>query len=62
MARKAGSGNSERNSGNGGETHQTASAPTDRLTTNHGTPLGDNQNSLKSWGPRAFTAGRFHPS
>jgi catalase len=48
MARKAGSGNSERNSGNGGETHQTASAPTDRLTTNHGTPLGDNQNSLRA--------------
>lgn len=34
-------------SGHGGETHQTASAGADRLTTNHGTPLGDNQNSLK---------------
>jgi catalase len=33
--------------GNGGETHQTASAPDARLTTNHGIPIGDNQNSLK---------------
>ncbi|MEJ0061538.1 MAG: catalase [Terricaulis sp.] len=35
----------------GGETHQTASAPDARLTTNHGVPVGDNQNSLKA-GPR----------
>ncbi len=33
--------------GNGGELHQTASAPEDRTTTNHGVPLSDNQNSLK---------------
>ena len=34
--------------GNGGETHQTASTPDTRLTTNHGVPLSDNQNSLKA--------------
>ncbi|RZJ03310.1 MAG: catalase [Brevundimonas sp.] len=34
-------------SGNGGETHQTASAPEARITTNHGVPVSDNQNSLK---------------
>lgn len=33
--------------GNGGELHQTASAPDARTTTNHGVPLSDNQNSLK---------------
>ncbi|MGZ5956655.1 MAG: catalase [Caulobacteraceae bacterium] len=32
----------------GGETHQTASAPDDRITTNHGVPISDNQNSLKA--------------
>ncbi len=37
--------------GAGGELHQTASTPDTRLTTNHGTPLSDNQNSLKA-GPR----------
>ncbi|MFN3558774.1 MAG: catalase [Brevundimonas sp.] len=37
--------------GNGGETHQTASTPETRLTTNHGVPVSDNQNSLKA-GPR----------
>ncbi|MGV8929400.1 MAG: catalase [Brevundimonas sp.] len=37
--------------GNGGETHQTASTPETRLTTNHGVPISDNQNSLKA-GPR----------
>ncbi len=37
--------------GAGGETHQTASAPDARLTTNHGVPVSDNQNSLKA-GPR----------
>ena len=33
--------------GKGGETHQTASAPDARITTNHGVPVSDNQNSLK---------------
>ncbi len=32
----------------GGETHQTASAADDRITTNHGVPVSDNQNSLKA--------------
>ncbi len=40
-----------RSPGNGGETHQTASTPETRLTTNHGVPISDNQNSLKA-GPR----------
>ena len=48
MARKAKSGKSGSDSGHGGETHQTASASDARLTTNHGTPLSDNQNSLKA--------------
>jgi catalase len=30
------------------ELHQTASAPESRLTTNHGVPVGDDQNSLKA--------------
>jgi catalase len=34
--------------GEGGEVHQTASRADDRLTTNHGVPLSDNQNSLKA--------------
>ncbi|HEX5377322.1 MAG TPA: catalase [Phenylobacterium sp.] len=34
--------------GQGGELHQTASAPADRLTTNFGVPLSDDQNSLKA--------------
>ncbi len=34
--------------GDGGETHQTASAPEARITTNHGVPVSDNQNSLKA--------------
>src|ERR1700710_1547036 len=38
----------------GGETHQTASDPNDRITTNHGVPVSDNQNSLKA-GPRGPT-------
>lgn len=38
---------SERPVGSGGETHQTASAPDNRLTTNQGTVISDNQNSLK---------------
>ena len=33
--------------GKGGELHQTATIPDERLTTNHGVPLSDNQNSLK---------------
>ena len=40
--------------GNAGEAHQTASTPETRLTTNHGTPISDNQNSLKA-GPRGST-------
>ena len=35
----------------GGETHQTASSDAQQLTTNHGVPISDNQNSLKA-GPR----------
>ena len=35
----------------GGETHQTATAPDARLTTNFGVPISDDQNSLKA-GPR----------
>lgn len=31
---------------NGGDTHQTASGPEARITTNHGVPVSDNQNSL----------------
>ena len=40
--------------GNGGERHEHASAPDQRITTNHGVPISDNQNSLK--------AGRRGPS
>nr|WP_314526361.1 catalase [uncultured Brevundimonas sp.] len=40
--------------GDGGELHQTASTPQTRTTTNHGTPISDNQNSLKA-GPRGST-------
>lgn len=40
--------------GNAGEVHQTSSTPETRLTTNHGTPVSDNQNSLKA-GPRGST-------
>lgn len=42
------------NIGHGGEVHQTATSPPERLTTNHGAPLSDNQNSLKG-GPRGPT-------
>ena len=35
-------------SGNGGEPHQTAAEGAAVLTTNHGVPISDNQNSLKS--------------
>jgi catalase len=34
--------------GNGGETHQQAGGDTSALTTNHGVPISDNQNSLRS--------------
>lgn len=34
--------------GAGGETHQTTDATGEALTTNHGVPLSDNQNSLKA--------------
>ncbi|MFN4295513.1 MAG: catalase [Brevundimonas sp.] len=34
--------------GAGGERHETASAPDQRITTNHGVPVSDNQNSLKA--------------
>ncbi|CAN5253550.1 catalase [soil metagenome] len=37
--------------GAAGELHQTASAPDTRLTTNHGIPVSDNQNTLSA-GPR----------
>ncbi|MEI9899451.1 MAG: catalase [Hyphomicrobium sp.] len=33
--------------GSGGELHQTSALPSGRLTTNHGVPVSDNQNSLK---------------
>lgn len=39
---------STRNPGNGGETHQTTDADHPVLTTNHGTPISDNQNQLKA--------------
>ena len=34
--------------GNGGETHQRAEAAGETLTTNHGVPISDNQNSLRA--------------
>ncbi|MFS2108076.1 catalase [Sphingomonas sp. 67-41] len=37
-----------RNAGNGGETHQRAEGDAPALTTNHGVPISDNQNSLKA--------------
>src|SRR4051794_4707323 len=40
--------NARAKSGNGGETHQNAGGPEQWLTTNQGTPISDNQNSLKS--------------
>lgn len=40
--------NSNATIGNGGELHQTASAPDTRITTNHGVPVSDNQNSLRA--------------
>ncbi|MBJ6121394.1 catalase [Sphingomonas mollis] len=38
----------ELNPGNGGETHQVTDADHPVLTTNHGTPISDNQNQLKA--------------
>ncbi|MGO4408070.1 catalase [Bosea sp. RAF48] len=40
--------NSNATIGNGGELHQTACAPDTRITTNHGVPVSDNQNSLRA--------------
>lgn len=40
--------NGDATPGQGGELHQTASTADNRLTTNHGVPLSDNQNSLKA--------------
>jgi catalase len=37
--------------GSGGETHQSAAAADQRITTNHGVPVSDNQNTLSA-GPR----------
>jgi len=37
-----------RNPGTGGETHQVADDAHPVLTTNHGTPIADNQNQLKA--------------
>ena len=48
MARKNNAAPATGKPGNGGETHQTASTPETRITTNHGVPVSDNQNSLKS--------------
>jgi catalase len=49
MASKTRKGaNARANTGNGGETHQNAGGPDQWLTTNQGTPISDNQNSLKS--------------
>ncbi|MDT2024594.1 catalase [Methylocella sp. CPCC 101449] len=50
MAKKAKTRTVAAQVGKGGELHQT-SADGDRLTTNHGVPVSDNQNSLKA-GPR----------
>ena len=44
-------GGLKRKAGPGGETHQIASSGDARLTTNHGVPVSDDQNSLKA-GPR----------
>lgn len=43
-----------RTTGNGGETHQQAGGNHPTLTTDHGTPVADNQNSLSA-GPRGPT-------
>ncbi len=48
MATSKARGTRTGNSGEGGEIHQTAAAPDERITTNHGVPISDNQNSLKA--------------
>jgi catalase len=49
MASKTRKGaNARAKTGNGGETHQNAGGPEQWLTTNQGTPISDNQNSVKS--------------
>ena len=48
--------------GSGGELHQTASAPDGRMTTNHGVPISDNQNSLKAGRRGAVAARRLRPA
>jgi catalase len=42
-------GRDDRNTGHGGETHQTAGKGVDRLTTNQGVTIADNQNHLKAY-------------
>ena len=47
--KNSGSSDIKTEQGNGGETHQTVDASSaDYLTTNHGMPVSDNQNSLKA--------------
>lgn len=47
--KNSGSSDIKMEQGNGGETHQTVDASSDNyLTTNHGMPISDNQNSLKA--------------
>lgn len=41
-------GNTQRRAGRGGETHQSATSASDRLTTNQGVTIADNQNQLKA--------------
>ena len=46
--KKTTAGKPSRSSGNGGETHQNREGRTPVLTTNQGTPIADNQNSLRA--------------
>jgi len=46
--------------GNGGETHQVAAHPSQWLTTNHGLPIADDQNSLKAGERGATLLQDFH--
>ena len=63
MANKTPKGaNARAKTGNGGETHQNAGGPEQWLTTNQGTPISDNQNSLKSGERGPDAARRFHPA
>jgi len=50
-ARGSGQGQPATSQGNAGEVHQVSGAGVDRLTTNQGVPVSDNQNQLKA-GPR----------